>query len=350
MPFRSRPTIRFLAAVHRRHVAVRIAEHAGIGFLAGAFLGVGSLITMYFTNGRSSPLWTVCATAIGAVLGSIAGFVRRPAMLDSAMETDRQLNAEDLFSTAWSFRQNDSAWARQVMALADHRSAATSPSAVLLARFGTRAWGSIGLISLMLFCASVLVQQSENSRAAIAAAGQADRASAGSATGRSSVDVEPPVRSFVGPGNGPNDQGESLNNEAVAQARDDLGQGDVKDAANSTGDNRNGSPASGAGMARTSTEQSAPLPEPFSPTKAADSGSNHGVARGGDGVEAANATQKGQPAGAGSTTLDNPGATQSPRWEGRITAPQASDGSANSDASPQYQPYSELIRQYFQRD
>ena len=139
----------FLTRVHRRFVITRIAEWGGLGLLAGCGVAVPLLaIAMW----RGLPLVSLAAAALGlgTAAGSFWGLVSRPTRLASAMETDRQLGWPDLLASAYAVRKSTDPWVAAVMVDADRHCQASSPSAVLLNRFGMRAWGGIGLATALV--------------------------------------------------------------------------------------------------------------------------------------------------------------------------------------------------------
>ena len=142
---------RFVRALHRRHVVVRVAERAGLGLLGGC---AAALMLVPVLLWRGHDAWGVAgaALAVGTLAGAAWGFVRRPTPMAAAAEADRQLGTADLLASAWAMRAaaiddetKTDAWRRTVLALAAARCSTLSPSAVLLRRLGGRAWGGIAL-------------------------------------------------------------------------------------------------------------------------------------------------------------------------------------------------------------
>lgn len=160
-----KPIDQFVRRLHRRQVALRVAERAGLGLLSGCAAAV-VLVPVLLWRGQDA--WGVAAAALslGALAGVGWGVARRPNALAAAAEADRQLGTADLLSTAWALRgtlatKSDGpdgwrdAWRRAVLAQAAERCAALSPSRVLLRRFGGRAWGGIALaVALVVTLAS----------------------------------------------------------------------------------------------------------------------------------------------------------------------------------------------------
>jgi hypothetical protein len=142
----------FVARLHRRLVAVRLLEGAGLGLLGGssaAMIVVGSLLW----EGRSVGWPAVVLPSLGALTGLVWAWTHRPSSIIAAEEADRQLHLADLLSTAFALVRKpglaDGDFARTVLGLADARCGSASPSQVILGRLGKRAWGAITL-SIML--------------------------------------------------------------------------------------------------------------------------------------------------------------------------------------------------------
>ena len=98
-------------------------------------------------------------------IGLLAALLRWPTRLDAAMEADRQLKLADLLSTALSVRGSADTWAMTVLALAEQRCRAVSPAAVLLNRWGARAWGGVGLATALVLTLGLVSTRSATSQA-----------------------------------------------------------------------------------------------------------------------------------------------------------------------------------------
>jgi hypothetical protein len=111
---------------------------------------------------------------MGALLGLVAGVIKRPTKLAAAMEADRQLGLADLLGTAVAIGkaavhgQNAHAtFEKTVAALAEARCAAMSPSTVLVNKLGARSWGGIALaVGLVSALGLMGGQERANARAA----------------------------------------------------------------------------------------------------------------------------------------------------------------------------------------
>jgi hypothetical protein len=149
----------FIRAVHRRLVLVRALERAGLGALTGC-VAAGLLLPLLLWRAEPALGPAGMLIAMGAVAGLWWGVARRPSRLAAAMEADRQLGLHDLLGTAAGAGTTADAsdpWLLTVLALADARCRRHTPSQVVLRRYGSRAWGGIGLAaSLVLTLAALL--------------------------------------------------------------------------------------------------------------------------------------------------------------------------------------------------
>ena len=183
---------RFLRAVHRRWVVVRIAEVTGVGVAAGCGLALLVLPILLWRGEPALPV-VIAAAAVAAVAGMIAGVIRRPDLASAAAEADRQLDLADLLSTALATRDRaaDDPWAAVVVATASARCRTLAPSAVIVNRFGGRAWGGIGLATALVLTLGLMSADPRQS-AAVTPAGDDDAIDGGLASSRVSPrDVDP---------------------------------------------------------------------------------------------------------------------------------------------------------------
>jgi len=155
----------FVAAVHRRAVAWSLVERTGIT-LAGA-AGVAGVLTVVGVSQEvpAGPIMTG-AVLIAVTVGAAWGILRRPNRLDAVMEADRQLNLQDLLSSALLAPTDDFGSAVRVMAR--RACAKHSPGEIVLHRLGVRAWGGIGLAWAMVVVVSLLAGNGTDTRANIA--------------------------------------------------------------------------------------------------------------------------------------------------------------------------------------
>lgn len=162
---------RFLRAVHRRWMMVRVVE--SIGLAAGGGCGLTLLLLpILLWRGQPAMVVVLAMLALAAAAGGVAGIVRRPGLLWAAAEADRQLDLDDLLSTAWTARGGSPAddWMASVIATADARCRTLAPNAVVLNRLGARAWGTIGLANAFVLTLG-LMSASPRSNEALAASG-----------------------------------------------------------------------------------------------------------------------------------------------------------------------------------
>src|SRR5438132_1056766 len=94
----------FLRRLHRRWIIWRAIEHAGVGLLGGCVVALLLGAVLLF---RGEPALTLAAglPLFGAAVGLTIGLIRRPSILDAAVEADRQLRLADLLGTALSIRR-----------------------------------------------------------------------------------------------------------------------------------------------------------------------------------------------------------------------------------------------------
>ncbi|QOV91572.1 hypothetical protein [Humisphaera borealis] len=137
---------RLLRSLDRRGKALRFAETAGIGLLGGAAVAI-AVSALLWNEGRPSLAVSLAALGVGALCGLLWGLLRRPSTIAVAIRADRQLDTDDLFATAASLAHADptDSFAAAVLRIAERRSGELSASAVVLRRFGARAWGGISL-------------------------------------------------------------------------------------------------------------------------------------------------------------------------------------------------------------
>jgi hypothetical protein len=168
MPLLTSSLDRFLTAVHRRHVVLRVLERTGLCILV-ACGACALLIPLLLWQGQpplAPAAWTL---GLGCVAGVLWGSLRRPRRLEAAMEADRQLRLADLLGTALTLRESPASadpWAASVLATADARCRELSPSSVILYRLGARAWGGIGLATALVLAVALLAGSPADTRAA----------------------------------------------------------------------------------------------------------------------------------------------------------------------------------------
>jgi hypothetical protein len=149
---------RFIAAIHRRAVVLRVIERMGLLAAAAAIIAV-----VFLLIGLHADLPRIQIVAaligIGLVAGLTWGVLRRPSHLHTAFRADRQLSFDDLLGTAigiFTAGQSKEGWAHSVLATADAACARRSSKDVTLHRLGSRAWGGIALAVAMAFTIALL--------------------------------------------------------------------------------------------------------------------------------------------------------------------------------------------------
>src|SRR3954447_16047782 len=148
---------RFVRRVYRRLIVLRLAEWAGVGFVAGC--GLALVLIPLLRNRSESPLVLAgIITGIGAAIGLIAAALRRPGMIEAAIEADRQLDLADLLATAWMLEKSNAMedFELAVLTIARDRAANLRPASVMLHRLGVRAWGGIGLAGALVLTVAIL--------------------------------------------------------------------------------------------------------------------------------------------------------------------------------------------------
>lgn len=157
---------RFLRRVYRRLVLLRLAEWAGIGFALGC--GVALLSIFALRNRSDSPLLIGAMPIGGAVIGFAAALLRRPKILDAAVEADRQLDLADLLATAWQLEKSPprESFEDAVVLIANDRASRLQPGEVVLHRLGVRAWSGIGLAGALVLTVAIFTANPIDTEAA----------------------------------------------------------------------------------------------------------------------------------------------------------------------------------------
>jgi len=144
---------RFLTAVYRRLMVVRGLERVGICLALGCG-GTLPLVVILLWRRQSALAVGLVTSIISVAAGLILAISRNPSRLDAAMEVDKQLRWADLLSTAWTIRRNAATstnpWETTVLTMAEAQCATASPRTVLMHRWGSRAWGGVGLASALV--------------------------------------------------------------------------------------------------------------------------------------------------------------------------------------------------------
>jgi hypothetical protein len=153
----------FLDRIHRRWMLIRAVERIGLCVLVSSTLAI-VLSLILITRGESAFILVCVCVAIGALAGLFIGWLSRPSLFDTAVEIDRQLHLADLLATALSIRRSqtvradstDDQWSSTILAIAESRCASIAREPLLLRRFGTRAWGGIGLCTAIVLTLGAL--------------------------------------------------------------------------------------------------------------------------------------------------------------------------------------------------
>ena len=337
------PLLRFLRAVHRRLVVVRALERAGVCLaVAAAFAAV--LVVAMWWEGRDALVAVAATLSIGALAGIGWGLVRRPRLLDAAIEADRQFDLADLLSTALTSLRGEDPWHHAVVASAERRCLTLSPSAVVLHRLGGRAWGGIGLSAALVLTLGVI---SSLPRETHARSATHTLSAASPFIAPAIVAPQAPPRASGFPDRGDDDG---------PRARRDTRQGD--DGAGRFDSAAGGSPApalagdssddpAGAGGGAGRTDEVA-SPPPAVPSPASSGASERGVVAGGVGGSADDGPGGAGPTG--STAGDRPGDPPASPWSSGTSASDlaAARDTVRSGRLPDS--YQDVMRHYFSAD
>lgn len=157
MHHRTDTLLKFVRAVRRRMVLLRLLERMGMAIAGAAAL---SLLLAGVLIWRGQPAANVVSLflSLAGAAGLVWGLMNRPTLLAAAEEADRQLRLADLLSTAMSVGEQtfDEPFAHTVHNLAVARCAALSPSALVLRKLTGRAWSGIGLTTALAVSAALL--------------------------------------------------------------------------------------------------------------------------------------------------------------------------------------------------
>lgn len=122
---------RFVGRVHRRQVALRLLEHAGVGAALGAAAAM-------IAAKRPEHFFLLVGLGVGA--GLSAGWLRRPMRINSAVEADRQLGLKELLSSALTSNNPADPWQQAIRAQARERVRGLSPWGLRLRKLGVGGW------------------------------------------------------------------------------------------------------------------------------------------------------------------------------------------------------------------
>jgi hypothetical protein len=295
---------------------------------------------------------------VGTVTGLLHGAARRPSRLAAAIEADRQLGLRDLLGTAATVGADPAdAWARTVLAVADQRCRRHTPSQVVLRRYGSRAWGGLGLAaSLVLTLAAMLSDPGAERAAASRVPGTSV------AAGRSSMAAtNPPARlaPHTAPGahSAPSHDSRTLD-PAAEDASPDPDRGHVSPPERAGGPGRrssgNGPDGRGSGVS-TSGKRGAALSETPSrpPSRPSAPTPGHAPANaapaGGGGLAASDSgSGNDRDAGAG-TSVTSGSPTRAAPWESSTWPARAAAAREAAENGRVPDAYRDLVRDYFDR-
>jgi hypothetical protein len=334
---------RFLRAVHRRQVAMHAAESGGIGAAVGAAFGM-ILAAALLWQGRDAMIVCAAAVGLGAVAGAITGILRRPTLHAAATRADQQLDLADLLASAVAARESEDPWQRAVVAMAEQRCAMLAPNAVILHRFGGRAWGAIALVVALTLTLGALSMAPADSPAR-AAEHVASRPAPFAPPPVGPVTSTPaPTRAMASAGSrhAPPER-TAPGAETPSHERDDSG-GDAS-AERSSSANRSNPNASGTGEGVGRTDSPSQRLETASPGGGTSSRVTSPTISGG-GRSRATATE-GVDGAAGALAAPQPSAAPAPAWQ---SSPSAADAAAAEQAVRQGRvpdAYRDVLKAYF---
>jgi hypothetical protein len=326
---------RFLRAAHRRWIVWRVLERAAIGVLVACALTMILLPILAWRGERVMPM-VLGSMLLGAVCGAIFGITSRPTVLDTAIESDRQLNLADLLATAISIRQRDE-WSDAVIAMADARCAHLAPRQILFNRLGVRAWGGIGLSAAIVLTLAILSSNAVITQAIAQASGRAPQANASNPAAREemlSVAREP---SRVAHPAQPSDEDHSqIPSRAETHTKN----------SESTAANHNvtSTDGSGAGQANTEATNHAGMNPSASPANASNTRPSHTATGGGVGAPTKTGTDL-----AGASIASHPSNPLAP-WQSSGWSSQRAQALQDLHDNKIPATYHDLVRDYFTRD
>ncbi len=334
MLFTPGTSLRFVDAVYRRLVLLRILEQLGRGFFVSSLLACVLLLAAIWQSISTTPILIFCAV-LGIGIGICLSVVRWPTRWSAAEQADRQLQLDDLLTTALYCSMSGNDFDRMVIASADTRCAKHSPSEVLLRQLGVRSWSGIGLAMSIAITLAVIPFGAVSSRATDS--GNSILSFEPSEMDRSNNQSQPAsaANSPANPNAEPESQGAS--NEKMTAADSEIQT--HSNLAGSPGDSTSGHQR-GRGAGANATH------DPQQPIQNAPIGSQRPIATGvtaGGGEILSNVGKAGAAGGlAGSAP-----AVIVPRWSGESSRPPAGfDPAIENSAPPEDR---EILRQFFQK-
>jgi len=333
---------RFVRRVYRRLVVLRLLEWAGIGFAIACGLSLLSIVLL--RNRAESPLGIATILAgVGAAVGLIGALLRRPKIIDAAVEADRQLELADLLATAWQLENAASgeSFESAVLLIANERAANLQPRSVVLHRLGLRAWSGIGLagalvLTVAIFSANPIDSEASSSPFLQQPSVNKEKTSQNSSTNNASTQRPPAIAQDHPTGD----------NEALP------GAGKTNDVATNTGRGQNNAlqnsnpdgTGTGAGQSASKPDKGNPLTTGTNSSRANNSGTaSSGVGTSGENGNTTSGNSTSTSAG-NSAKSPNAPAWKSDSWP---SAQQAANSAISSGRIPPA--YHDLVREYFKR-
>jgi hypothetical protein len=341
---------RFLNAVYRRLVLLRLLERIGIAIAFSCGVALIAAVTLLMHNHPAMAAVESCLAA-GFIGGLIWGLIRRPHPLQAAMEADRQLHLDDLLSSAWmvSNKSPDNPWLEILLAQADSRCQKLSASSPTLWRLGSRAWGGIALsAALVLTLASFGPSSAPRQVADTGRPLQATTIGLSDPTKNSLLDLSasPDHRPILLPD--PDDPNASTfgQNSAPPPQSAKAGSPDASDSTNHA-PSASSDDSHGAGSARTNPPTAKKVPTPEQPS-ATTGHSDHktGDAAAGTGNPSAQASGN-DATTAGTVAGITPAADKAPTWQSNSWPANVDRARRALDAGHIPAAYRDLVRSYF---
>jgi hypothetical protein len=318
---------------------VRTLERVGICILLASLVDL-LLLPILLWRGESATLpFTFITLACATIVGVLWGIARPPTRLATTSEADRQLDLHDLLSTALTLHAADDPWAQAVLASANATCATLSPSSVVSAHFGARAWGGIGLATALVLTLAMIPVETSATRAETEAplpiSGSVDRPHQSSKGNEAAVSTHSPTRARPAQSEAESEEWKSTVPEetGVSSGRaSDNHRTNVAAAPNGAGN--------GIGETRTSRSPNTPL-VPGDVSAKQSSGTEHSAA-GGAGTESPGNSDRAAGLRSSSKGYDHPLPWSSDSWPADRAA--AIKSIETGEIPPTYR---DVVRDYF---
>ena len=330
---------RFVSAVRRRILLIRIGESIAL-FAAGASVLGLALLPIFWMRGESAMPLAMELLGGGIVLGFVHGIARRPSRLAAAREADSQLNLHDLLGTVLLMAQiGDEAWRQNLAAFAEERCRTLRPSSVVVQRIGLRGWAGVGILSALLMTSTLLTVRpaSVTAGSPLAASDSAQSISIQIPWGQNSEISSAPSQRSPGPGGT-----DTISDRGFDADPQDAQTPTTGDSGHSSGGI---SASSGAGVSTTANS----VADAAAPSKSDAQGANLQTGK----IVEGNGQSDSRIRAAG----ENNSMTASPEAGKKVPSWESSGDSANLDAGGSPDDFSrspdgdaDLLRDYFQRN